>query len=65
MCRWRAYSGIEPYIFVSYAHSDGRELFEQLSWLHEACYMTCWAHLPATRDTWFMKATATRFPLLR
>jgi hypothetical protein len=30
-----AYSGDEPYIFVSYAHNDARKVYSELSWLHD------------------------------
>ena len=30
---FRAYSGDEPYIFVSYAHADAAAVYEQLAWL--------------------------------
>ena len=34
----RAYSGNDPYIFVSYAHADTDEVYRELSWLNEAGY---------------------------
>ena len=33
-----AYSGNEPYIFISYAHSDCANVFKEISFLHDAGY---------------------------
>lgn len=33
-----AYNGTGPYIFVSYAHADGKKVFSEIAWLHEQGY---------------------------
>ena len=35
---FEAYSGTDPYIFVSYAHSDGSAVFPEIAYLHEQGY---------------------------
>lgn len=35
---FEAYSGREPFVFVSYAHREGALVFEEISYLHQAGY---------------------------
>ncbi len=35
---FEAYSGDDPYIFVSYAHADGAMVFPELTYLHDQGY---------------------------
>jgi len=35
---FQAYTGKEPYVFVSYAHMDGTSVFPDIARLHEAGY---------------------------
>ena len=32
---FRAYSGDEPYVFVSYAHDDANTVYPEMQWLHD------------------------------
>ena len=35
---FEAYSGDEPYVFISYAHKDSEFVFDEISMLHDAGY---------------------------
>jgi hypothetical protein len=35
---FEAYEGTEPYIFVSYAHSDAKDVYEDIQFIHELGY---------------------------